>query len=59
VDGTAQPVPLYARDKLVAGLRFGSPCVIAQSDCTTCVPGGFTGRVDAYGNVILTLSAAH
>jgi N-methylhydantoinase A len=59
VDGTAQPVPLYARDKLLAGQRFGSPCVIAQSDCTTCVPGGFTGRVDAYGNVILTLRAAH
>jgi N-methylhydantoinase A len=31
-----------------------SPCVIAQDDTTTCVPAGFTGSVDAHGNILLT-----
>jgi hypothetical protein len=28
--------------------------VIAQDDCTTCVPGSFAGAVDTFGNIILT-----
>jgi len=59
VDGAETEVPLYAREKLLSGQRFSGPCVIAQSDCTTCVPGNFAGQVDPYGNVILSLAAAH
>ncbi|MCP5151283.1 MAG: hydantoinase/oxoprolinase family protein [Ectothiorhodospiraceae bacterium] len=58
VDGTRQPIPIYAREKLRAGHRLDGPCVIAQSDCTTCVPGGYAGRVDRFGNLVLTFGAA-
>ena len=54
MDGAPRNVPLYVRSDLVSGHRFSGPAVIAQSDCTTCVPGGFHGEVDAFGNLILT-----
>ena len=55
LDGARRNVPLYRRADLGHGHRFGSPCVVAQEDTTTCVPEGFTGEVDAYGNILLTL----
>jgi len=55
VDGTERDVPLYDRDDLRPGQTFDGPCVVAQSDCTTCVPPGFSGRVDAFSNLVLTL----
>ena len=36
------------------GRDIEAPAIVTQSDCTTCIPVGFTGRVDAYGNLILT-----
>lgn len=60
MSGELGAVPLYSRAEMKPGQHFTGPAVIAQSDCTTCIPGGFTGRVDAYGNLILTLAdAAH
>lgn len=56
IDGARREVPLFARGDLTPGARFVSPCVIAQDDTTTIVPAGFTGSVDAHGNLILTLS---
>ena len=38
------------------GSAFDGPAVVAQADCTTCIPGGFTGKVDAYGHLILSLA---
>jgi N-methylhydantoinase A len=29
--------------------------VVAQEDTTICVPQGFSGAVDAYGNILLSL----
>ncbi|MCC7274086.1 MAG: hydantoinase/oxoprolinase family protein [Alphaproteobacteria bacterium] len=55
LDGAAGEVPLYRRTDLRHGHRFASPCVIVQEDTTTCVPAGFSGTVDAYGNLLLTL----
>jgi len=52
-----RPVPLYARSTLLAGQRFAGPAVIAQDDCTTCIPDGFDVRVDAYGNLLLRYGA--
>jgi N-methylhydantoinase A len=54
IDGAALDVPVYARAELTAGQFFSSPAIVTQSDCTTCIPAGFKGRVDAYGNLILT-----
>ena len=57
IDGALRRVPLYIRTDLVPGHRFSGPTVIAQSDCTTCVPGGLLGEVDGFGNLILTPTA--
>ena len=56
MDGAPRRVPLYLRDDLVPGHRFSGPAVIAQSDCTTCVPGGLHGEVDGFGNLVLAPS---
>ena len=52
--GETRRVPLYARADLVPGHRFAGPAVVAQSDCTTCIPDGLDGEVDGFGNLILT-----
>lgn len=56
LDGAQCDVALFSRSDLTPGTCFASPCVIAQDDTTTIVPAGFTGTVDAYGNLILTLT---
>ena len=58
MDGGPRRVPLYVRADLVPGHRFEGPAVVAQSDCTTCVPGGLGGVVDGFGNLILTSAPA-
>ncbi|MEQ1616254.1 MAG: hydantoinase/oxoprolinase family protein [Hyphomicrobiaceae bacterium] len=55
LDGKQTRTPLYMRDGLKPGQTFEGPAVIAQPDTTTCVPAGFTGSIDAYGHIILTL----
>jgi len=55
LDGAWRNVPLYRRADLGHGHRLGSPCVVAQEDTTICIPQGFTGAVDAYGNILLSL----
>jgi len=55
LDGAWRNVPLYRRADLGHGHRLGSPCVVAQEDTTICIPEGFTGAVDAYGNILLSL----
>ena len=57
VGGALRAVPLYARADLLPGHDFSGPAIIAQDDTTTCVPDGYTGTVDAYGHLILTLTA--
>ena len=55
LDGAWRKVPLYRRADLGHGHRLPSPCVVAQEDTTICVPEGFAGAVDAYGNILLSL----
>ena len=57
VDGARVPAPLYERASLLAGQRFEGPAVIAQDDCTTCLPPGYAGRVDRFGNLLLDRTA--
>ena len=54
MDGARRRVPLYIRTDLAPGHRFSGPAVVAQSDCTTCIPDGLDGEVDGFGNLILT-----
>ena len=53
VDARARSIPLFERADLEPGQRFEGPCVIAQSDCTTCVPGAMSGQVDAYRTLVI------
>jgi N-methylhydantoinase A len=58
MDGAERDVPVFARDDLTAGRFFTAPAIVTQSDCTTCIPAGFAGQVDAYGNLILSFDGA-
>jgi N-methylhydantoinase A len=55
--GKSYRVPLYRRDSLRHGHTLRSPAIVVQEDATTCIPAGFTGIVDAYGNLHLRLEA--
>jgi N-methylhydantoinase A len=44
---------LFRRAALPPGARFAGPAVVVQDDTTSWVPPGFTGTVDAFGNLIL------
>ena len=56
LDGAMCDAALYHRAQLRPGARFPGPAIVAQSDTTTCIPGGFAGRVDGFGNLVLTVS---
>jgi N-methylhydantoinase A len=58
IDGKRRPVGLFHREHMLPGQTFSGPAVIAQPDTTTCIPAGFNGTVDAYGNLVLKLSSA-
>jgi N-methylhydantoinase A len=59
MDGAFRDAALFHRAKLLARQQIAGPAVIAQDDCTTCVLPGFSGRIDAYGNLILTYVGAN
>jgi N-methylhydantoinase A len=54
VDGAARQVPLYARATIKAGQAFCGPAIVAQDDCTTCIPPGMAAIVDRFGNLVIT-----
>ena len=45
---------LIARDELRSGDSLSGPAVISEYSATTLVPHGWSGRVDAYGQILLT-----
>ncbi|RVT92923.1 hydantoinase/oxoprolinase family protein [Sphingomonas crocodyli] len=51
--GSEVQVPLYNRTDLFYGAAFTGPAIVAQADCTTCIPGGFDIEVDRFGNLII------
>jgi N-methylhydantoinase A len=50
-------VPLYDRDKLLAGNRLPGPAIVHQLDATTLVLAGQRARIDPHGS--LWLEEAH
>lgn len=50
--------PLYDRNALLVGNLLEGPAVLTQTDCTTYVPPGWTGRVDEHLNLILERASA-
>jgi N-methylhydantoinase A len=57
-DGRSGAAKVYDRDKLVPGEHFSGPAIIRQSDCTTCLVGGFSASVDGFSNLVITRDAA-
>ena len=45
----------YHRTQLPVGVTFPGPAIVLQRDSTTLVPPHATARVDAVGNIIITL----
>lgn len=54
LDGKARDIPFYARKTLLAGQSFTGPAIVAQDDCTTCVPPDMEVTVDRFGNLVIT-----
>jgi N-methylhydantoinase A len=48
-------VGVYERERLRAGARLETPCVVTEYSSTTLVPAGARARVDANGNLIIEL----
>jgi N-methylhydantoinase A len=48
------PTPLYDRALLRAGMAFAGPALLVQYDTTVLVTAGWHGRVDGWGNLLLT-----
>jgi N-methylhydantoinase A len=52
VDGPLQ-TPVYDRSRLSPGDRLAGPAIVVQMDATTAIPPGWSGAVDASGNMVL------
>ncbi|MEJ4044496.1 hydantoinase/oxoprolinase family protein [Erwinia sp. SLM-02] len=54
IDGRWWQVDVVSRSALAAGHRLTGPVIVAQDDCTTCVPPQMQVDVDRFGNLIIT-----
>ncbi|NKB22056.1 MAG: hydantoinase/oxoprolinase family protein [Alphaproteobacteria bacterium] len=50
----ATETTLYERDKLPIGARIDGPAIVEQFDSTIVVPQSWVGRIDGFGNLILS-----
>ncbi|MGK3141702.1 hydantoinase/oxoprolinase family protein [Pantoea sp. C2G6] len=58
IDGAWHQVDVVLRSVLCAGHQLTGPVIVAQDDCTTCVPPGMALKVDPFGNLLITMSEA-
>lgn len=58
IDGGWHQVDVVLRTVLRAGHQLTGPVIVAQDDCTTCVPPGMCVNVDPFGNLLITASEA-
>jgi N-methylhydantoinase A len=49
-----EPCSVYDRDKLGANACIEGPAILTQLDATTLLSPGETGRIDRYGNLLIT-----
>jgi len=50
----ATETKIYEREKLPFGARLDGPAIVEQFDSTIVVPESWVGRIDGYGNLILS-----
>jgi N-methylhydantoinase A len=53
-EGKERDAAIYRRDRLLPGNRLEGPAVVTEYSATVFLPSGWEGRVDAYGNLILS-----
>ncbi|WP_316980243.1 hydantoinase/oxoprolinase family protein [Shumkonia mesophila] len=51
--------PVFSRDALQPGDAIVGPAIIDQMDATTAIFPGDVARVDAYGNILVTVNQSH
>jgi N-methylhydantoinase A len=56
LSGRSREVALYERQALRSGHTLSGPAIIAEYSATSLVPEGWRARVDAYGQIHLTMS---
>ncbi len=42
----------YKREDFYHGFKFNGPCIVVEETSTVYIPGGFSCRIDEYGNII-------
>ncbi|WP_420127978.1 hydantoinase B/oxoprolinase family protein [Longimicrobium sp.] len=57
IGGAWMSVPVYERDRLVAGARLAGPALIAERHSATYVAAGWITAVDGAANLVLTANA--
>jgi N-methylhydantoinase A len=53
--GKALTASLYNREQIRPGLTFRGPAVVAEYSATTVIPSGMRARVDAVGNLVVSV----
>jgi N-methylhydantoinase A len=54
-DGGWQDTPIYRREHLPAGATLVGPAIVEQLDTTTVIEPGDRARVDALGNLEISV----
>lgn len=57
MDRKDQQATLYNRSELRAGNEIAGPAVVLEMDSTTVILSGHIGKVDSYGNILITPQA--
>lgn len=57
MDRKDQQATLYKRSELRAGNEIAGPAVVLEMDSTTVILSGHIGKVDSYGNILITPQA--
>lgn len=50
-----QEIPVYERKDLATGSKIFGPCIIEETISTALIPNDFSGLIDEYGDLIITL----
>src|SRR5689334_13448510 len=46
---------IYRRDKLGAGAKLKTPCIVTEYSATTLIDADSKARIDSYGNILVTV----
>jgi N-methylhydantoinase A len=56
MNGKMRAAIIYDRRKLKAGNKIAGPAIVCEMDSTTLIHDGCVGKVDAFGNILITLA---